>query len=95
MLIIAGALHVDPDERGRYLEAVEYVTRNARETPGCLDFMQAPDPIDAGRINIFERWESDEDLHRFRGGVGPEGAEIPAIRAAEVHKYRISAVEAP
>ena len=99
MIIIAGTLTVDPDERERYLAAVSDVAPAARRAPGCLDFVQAPDPVDPGRINVYERWESDEDLHRFRtsGGPDPDAAdsEVPEIRSADVHKYRISAVEAP
>jgi quinol monooxygenase YgiN len=103
MLIIAGALHVDPADRERYLTAVAGVARLARlarSAPGCHDFVQAPDPIDPGRINIYERWESDEDLHRFRSSGSPSDTAdpeppTPAIHAADIHKYRISTVEAP
>jgi quinol monooxygenase YgiN len=94
MIIIAGTIRVDADLRDRYLDAVSEVAGQARAAPGCLDFVQAADPIDADRINVFERWESDEDLHRFRNSGGPE-VDVPPIRAADVHKYRISAVESP
>jgi quinol monooxygenase YgiN len=94
MLIIAGELHVDPADRDRYLAATADVAPQARAFPGCLDFVQAADPVDAGRINVFERWESDEDLMRFRTSGGP-AIELPDLRAADVRKYRISAVEAP
>jgi quinol monooxygenase YgiN len=94
MLIIAGRLEVDPQDRERYLAAVGDVAGLARSAPGCLDFVQAPDPIEPGRINIYERWRSDEDLHRFRNSGGPE-SRTPPIRAADVHKYRISGVEEP
>ena len=94
MIIVAGALHVAPADRERYLAAVAGVAVLARRAAGCLDFVQAADPIDAGRINVFERWASDEDLHRFRTSGGLE-LEVPAVLAADVHKYRIAAVEAP
>jgi quinol monooxygenase YgiN len=94
LIIVAGQLYVDPTDRDRYLSAVADVARQARQAPGCRDFVQAADPIDAGRINVFERWDSDADLHRFRGSGGPL-PELPALRSAEVHKYRISGIEAP
>ena len=94
MIIVAGALYLDADERDRYLAAVADVTRQARTAPGCLDFVQAPDPLDRERIDIFERWESDEDLHRFRTSGGPE-LQLPPLRSGDVHKYRIAAVEPP
>ena len=94
MIIIAGTLSLDAGDRDRYLGAVADVARQARAAPGCLDFIQAADPIDPERINIFERWESDEDLHRFRTSGGPTG-DTPPLRDADVHKYRIAAVEQP
>ncbi|GAA3394293.1 putative quinol monooxygenase [Cryptosporangium minutisporangium] len=94
MIIVAGQLFVDPADRDRYLTAVADVARVARQAPGCHDFVQAADPIDVGRINVYERWESDQDLERFRTS-GEPAPEPPPVRGAEVHKYRISSVEAP
>lgn len=99
MIIIAGTLRLRPTDRSAYLEKVAEVTRLARSAPGCADFVQAPDPLDPGRINIYERWESDDQLHSFRTGFGTGGApspdDLPPIVDADVRKYRISAVEAP
>jgi quinol monooxygenase YgiN len=94
VLIVAGHLVVNPQDRDDYLVAVAEVTAHARRAPGCLDFVQAPDPLEPGRINVFERWESDEDLMRFRGSEGPT-PHTPPLVSAEVAKYRISAVEEP
>jgi quinol monooxygenase YgiN len=94
VIIIAGELRVDPAERTRYLDSVADVARLARAAPGCLDFVQAGDPIESDRINVYERWESDDDVHRFRTSGGPE-LDIPDIRSADVRKYRISGVEEP
>lgn len=94
MIIVAGRLHVDADDRDQYLAAVADVARAARRAPGCHDFVQAPDPIDASRINIFEQWESDEDLDRFRAGGGPL-PELPPLQSMDVYKYRIASIEEP
>ncbi|WP_430786582.1 putative quinol monooxygenase [Actinoplanes sp. G11-F43] len=94
MIIIAGELHVAPERRGAYLDAVAEVNRLARAAPGCLDFVQAADPVDDGRINVYERWESDADLLAFRESGGPE-PELPPILGADVRRYRVSSVEAP
>jgi quinol monooxygenase YgiN len=97
MIIVAGSLYLDAAERDRYLAAVADVARQARAAGGCLDFVQAADPIDPERINIFERWESDADLERFRasGEPGEEDPPTPLLRDAHVRKYRIAAVEDP
>ncbi|MEU4164618.1 antibiotic biosynthesis monooxygenase [Actinoplanes sp. NPDC026670] len=94
MIIIAGELRVDPSERDRYLTGVADITEQARSATGCLDFVQAPDPLDPARITVYERWESDDDLHRFRETPGPS-PDLPEIHAADVRKYRISGVEEP
>jgi quinol monooxygenase YgiN len=92
MLIIAGTLRVDASDRAAYLDLVARATAMARETPGCLDFAQSPDPLEPDRINIFERWESDAALQAFRDLPADEES-VPPIRAADVRRYRISAVE--
>ncbi|MFC3504639.1 putative quinol monooxygenase [Micromonospora krabiensis] len=94
MIIVAGSLYVDPDGRDAYLASCLDTVRQARSAPGCVDFAISPDPIEPGRVNVYERWESDERLLAFRGS-GPSEEQTVAIRGAEVHRYRISAVEAP
>jgi quinol monooxygenase YgiN len=93
MLIIAGWLRVDPDARTDYLDGCAAVVTQARTAAGCLDFALTADLLDPGRINVYERWESDEQLLAFRGS-GPDTAQTALIRDADVRKYRISAVEA-
>lgn len=102
MIIVAGYLEVDPDERAAYLEATFDVARLARAFPGCLDFGQFADPLAPDRIVVYERWDSDEALLAFRSsGPDDEGtgdgadADLPELRGAAVAKYRISAVESP
>ncbi|MEU1601813.1 putative quinol monooxygenase [Micromonospora matsumotoense] len=94
MFIVAGSLYVDPAERDAYLESCGEVVRQARATPGCVDFTIGPDLVEPGRINVYERWESDDELLAFRES-GPTQEQVTAILGAEVHRYRISAVEAP
>lgn len=98
MIIIAGHLRVAAAERDAYLTAVSDVAEQARRSPGCLDFVQAADTVEPDRINIYERWDSDEALMAFRTSGGDEredSAPAPDILGADVAKYRISAVESP
>jgi quinol monooxygenase YgiN len=55
MVIVAGHVLVDPDEREGYLEACRQVIEQARRTDGCLDFAISPDPVDRARVNLYER----------------------------------------
>ena len=95
MIIIAGHLRVAASERDQYLTAVERVAIKARQAPGCQDFVQSADPIDPERINIYERWDSDELLMSFRTSGDEDEHQLltPELLGAEVAKYRISAVE--
>ena len=96
MIIIAGTLTLGAADRENYLAAVADVAPAARRAPGCLDFVQAADPVDPERIVIFERWESDEDLERFRTSGAPDAQpELPPLQDADVRKYRIASVEEP
>ena len=94
MIIIAGHLLVDPDDRAVYLETVASVVPAARAAAGCLEFVQVADPVDADRIVVYERWESDDAMSAFRGqGHGVD--DTPELRGASVAKYRVSGVESP
>lgn len=92
MVIVAGSIHVT--NREEYLRGCVAIVDAARAARGCLDFALSPDVTESTRINVYERWESDEDLERFRGS-GPESDQQTQILDADIRKYRISAVEAP
>jgi quinol monooxygenase YgiN len=94
MLIVSGWLSVDPAAREQYLDGCLEVMRLAREAPGCLDFALTADPLLPDRINVYERWESDEQLAVFRGS-GPSSEQQAEIRDAYVRRNRIAAVEDP
>lgn len=68
------------------------VVRQARAAPGCLDFCITTDLLEADRVNVYERWESDADVEQFRGS-GQDAGQTAQIHAADVCRYRISAVE--
>ena len=89
MVIVAGHVVVDPTERDDYLSGFVGVVRQARRTPGCLDFSLSADLIDPGRINVFERWESQAALEAFRGS-GPRDEQGAAIVSAEVAEYDVT-----
>lgn len=88
MIIIAGALHVDPSRRAAYLDGCAEVVTQARQTDGCRDFALSADLLDPGRINVFERWDSEMQLQQFRGS-GPDAGQQEAIVSADVREYRV------
>jgi len=88
MVIVAGHIVVDPQDRNAYLSGCVEVVRQARRTAGCLDFALSADLIDPGRVNIFERWESRTAVEAFRG-EGPGDEQGAAIRVASVAEYNV------
>jgi Antibiotic biosynthesis monooxygenase len=62
MVIVAGYFDVDPARREEFIsERVESMARSRAE-PGCITYAFSGDPIDLGRVLLFERWESKEAL---------------------------------
>jgi len=94
-IIVSGTLHVDPRSREAYLRARVPILEHARRAPGCMDFSLSADLLDAGRINVYERWRSREDLLAYRAGDGPELDDTIPITAADVELHHVSASEAP
>ena len=94
-IIVSGTLHVDPAQRDAYLEARVAILEHARQAPGCLDFSLSADLLDPGRVNVYERWRSREDLLAYRAGGGPELDDGIPVLAADVELHHISASEAP
>lgn len=91
MVIVAGHLMVDPAQRASYLADCVSVVEQARKTPGCLDFSISADLLDAGRIAIFERWESQAAVEAFRGS-GPSDDQAATILGASVAEYDVADV---
>jgi quinol monooxygenase YgiN len=91
MVIVAGHLVVDPEQRQSYLATCIGVVDQARGAPGCLDFVIGADLVDPGRINIFERWESRAAVEAFRGS-GPSDEQNAAMLSASVAEYDVGEV---
>jgi quinol monooxygenase YgiN len=89
MVIVAGHITVQPEERDHYLGGCDSVVGQARNAPGCLDFAISADLIDPARINIFERWESQAAVEGFRG-VGPSDEQGAAMVSASVAEYDVA-----
>jgi quinol monooxygenase YgiN len=94
-IIVSGTLHVDPAQRDAYLQARVPILEHARRAPGCLDFSLTADLLDPGRINVYERWRSKDDLLAYRSGDGPQLDDSIAVTAADVELHHISASEPP
>ncbi len=89
MVIVAGHLLVDPAERESYLAGCATAVELARAAEGCLDFAVSADVLDPGRVNIFERWTSQEAVAAFRGS-GPSDEQGAAILSGAVSEFDVA-----
>jgi quinol monooxygenase YgiN len=89
MVIVAGHLIVGIEARDDYLAGCTEVVEQARSAPGCLDFAITADLLDPSRIDIFERWDTQESVEEFRGS-GPSTDQAATIESAAVAEYDVS-----
>jgi len=92
-VIVAGHLIVDAADRAEYLAGCVEVVSRARQANGCLDFALSADLLDSGRINVLERWTSQEAVEAFRGS-GSSDDQNAAIILASVAEYDVGAARA-
>jgi quinol monooxygenase YgiN len=88
VVIVAGHVVVDPEQRDDYMSGCVEVVRQARRASGCLDFSLAADLLEPGRVNIFERWASQDSVEAFRGS-GHSDEQGATILAASVAEYDV------
>lgn len=94
MVIVAGHITVEPQQRESYLAGCVSIVERARRADGCLDVAITADLIDPGRVNIFERWESQAVVEAFRcgGPPGPSAEQRAAMLSVSVAEYDIADV---
>jgi quinol monooxygenase YgiN len=59
--IIAGWMDYG-EHRDEVLKHFIVCAQASREEAGCLDYVVTADPDEAGRLVVFERWSSEEEL---------------------------------
>ena len=75
MVIVAGHITVEPEAAWFLRRGLQEGRRKRRQAAGCLDFAITADELDPGRVNIFERWESQAAVTTFRRrSPGPRSA---------------------
>jgi quinol monooxygenase YgiN len=81
MVIVGGTFEFDPALRDKFIESRGDVMRNSRGEPGCIEYTFSADPLDPGRVVLFEKWEDQAalDAHAAAMRAAPRPAE-PGIR---------------
>lgn len=97
MIIIAGTIEIDPEQREVALAAAQPHIDGALTQEGCEAYTWAADLNAPGRIEVFERWRSEAELAAHFAGphyiamlqtLGGHG-----LRSANVSKYRVDLCE--
>lgn len=88
-VIVAGPVFVEPTDRDRVVAGLRVVVEAARRYPGCLDVSISPDPLDPGRVNIFEHWETPEILDAWRA-IAPPPTFPAEIKEDRVRKHVVT-----
>jgi quinol monooxygenase YgiN len=95
VIIIAGTFEVEPDHRDEFVSERSEAMRRSRAETGCLDYVFSADPLEPGRVVLFERWASQEDLDAhvavLRAQPRPTGV-VPL--ATSVHLFDVHAERA-
>ena len=91
MVIVAGHVTVEPEQRESYLTASVIIVEQGSAARGCLDVAVTADIVDPGRVNIFERWESQSALESFRRS-GPVFEHAAAMLSMSMAEYDIANV---
>ena len=61
-IVVAGEVDFAPDKRDKALEGAKPLIDMALAENGCKHYAWTLDPHDAGRIHVFEEWDSADDL---------------------------------
>lgn len=94
MIIVAGYFIVDPGQREQFLHSRADMMLRSRSEDGCITYAFSPDPLDPGRVLLFERWESKAALagHLAALRQRPRPEDGVEVRESEIQQYEISAV---
>jgi quinol monooxygenase YgiN len=87
VVIVGGSFEVEPDQREAFLAGRRDAITTARAEAGCLEYAVTADPIEPGRVVLYERWadQASLDAHLAAarqapppppGGVAPKSATI-------------------
>jgi quinol monooxygenase YgiN len=93
VVIVGGTYQVEPGLREQYVAERSELMRRSRSERGCLEYVFSADPLDPGRVVLFEVWESQGDLDAHlaatRAGAAPSPTLISATTSA-LTKYEVS-----
>lgn len=96
-VVISGEIDLAPEAREKALLDAQPLIGAALAEKGCVQYAWTLDPAKAGRVHVFEEWETEADLaahlsaepyFKMAGHLAAVG-----IRNAVTRKYRVDLIE--
>ncbi|MBI1179907.1 MAG: antibiotic biosynthesis monooxygenase [Alphaproteobacteria bacterium] len=96
-VIVAGILEFEPGTTEEMIQSARQHIEGAYTEKGCVHYAWTTDPLNPGRVYVFEEWDAQEDLaahlddHWYadmRDHLGKSG-----LKSAAVKKYRVDKSE--
>ena len=88
MVIVGGKFEVDPEQRDAFLAERHELMRASRGEDGCLEYTFAADPLEPGRVVLFELWESQTALDAHLAAISAKTTVTP--RSASITLYEVA-----
>jgi quinol monooxygenase YgiN len=92
VIIIAGYLLTEADQRDAVVEACAEMVARARKHDACLDQSISADSVDPEGINVFELWRDQQSLDAWRKVANPPKVKL---RKTYVKLYRTDKAKKP
>jgi quinol monooxygenase YgiN len=88
VIIVGGTFEVDPAQRDAFLVERHARMRTSRSEDGCLEYTFAADPLEPGRVILFERWEDQAALDAHLAAISSTTTVTP--RSASITLYDVA-----
>ena len=80
-VLVTGTFELAPEDRDAFLAGRADGMRRSRAEDGCIAYVFAADPLEPGRVILFEEWESEEALGAHAAAMREARASAPAPAA--------------
>jgi quinol monooxygenase YgiN len=91
MLIVAGVIQIDPNQRQAGEAAFEKMRAATLKEPGCIEYQAYVDRNEPGSLFMFEKWRDQAalDAHFVSAHMAAFGAAIAGlgVRGMDIKKY--------
>ncbi len=94
MIIVAGTFEVEPSERQAFLDSRAEVMRASRAEAGCRAYVFSADPLEPGRVQLYELWDDQASLDAHLTALRARGP-LPgtvAPTSSEILRYEVTSL---